>query len=105
MSPIVQTPLAQLSWYHHRALIAKLGSPEDRLWYATKSVEHGWSRNVLALQIEAGLHKREGKALTHFKATLRNSCWSWARGLRSSAARCISKWATRTSISTCCSTT
>ncbi len=70
MSPIVQAPLAQLSWYHHLALIDKLSSPADRLWYAAKTVEHGWSRNVLALQIEAGLHKRQGKAVTNFKTTL-----------------------------------
>jgi hypothetical protein len=28
------------------------------------------SRNVLVAQIETGLHKRAGKALTNFKATL-----------------------------------
>ena len=33
-------------------------------------MEHGWSRNVLALQIESGLHTRQGKAVTNFKATL-----------------------------------
>jgi predicted nuclease of restriction endonuclease-like (RecB) superfamily len=70
MSPIVQAPLAQLAWYHHLALLDKLDSPTDRLWYAAKAVEHGWSRNVLALQIEAGLHTRQGKAVTNFKATL-----------------------------------
>jgi predicted nuclease of restriction endonuclease-like (RecB) superfamily len=69
-SPIVQAPLAQLSWYHHLALLDKLTSAADRLWYATKAVEHGWSGNVLAIQIEAGLHKRQGKAVTNFKATL-----------------------------------
>ena len=39
MSPIVQTPLAQLLGYHHLALLDKLGSPADRLWYAGKAVE------------------------------------------------------------------
>ena len=29
---IVQAPLAQLSWYHHVALIDKLSTPEERLW-------------------------------------------------------------------------
>lgn len=70
LSPIVQAPLAQLSWYHHLALLDKLNSPAERLWYAEKTVEHGWSRNVLALQIEAGLHQRQGKAVTNFKTTL-----------------------------------
>ena len=33
-------------------------------------IEHGWSRNVLVAQIETGLHKRAGKALTNFKTAL-----------------------------------
>jgi len=33
-------------------------------------MEHGWSRNVLALQIESRLHERQGRALTNFAATL-----------------------------------
>ncbi len=69
-STIVQAPLAQLSWYHQLALLDKLSSAADRLWYAAKAVEHGWSRNVLALQIGAGLHHRQGRAVTNFKATL-----------------------------------
>jgi predicted nuclease of restriction endonuclease-like (RecB) superfamily len=67
---IVQAPLAQLPWYHHLALLDKLDRVADRLWYAAKAVEHGWSRNVLALQIESGLHKRQGKAVSNFKTRL-----------------------------------
>jgi predicted nuclease of restriction endonuclease-like (RecB) superfamily len=81
ISPIVQAPLAQLSWYHHLALIDKLSSPNDRLWYAAKAVEHGWSRNVLALQIESELHKRQGKAVTNFKATLPPAQSDLAQGI------------------------
>jgi predicted nuclease of restriction endonuclease-like (RecB) superfamily len=51
-------------------LLDKLRSPTDRLWYAARAVEHGWSRNVLALQIASGLHARQGKAVTNFEATL-----------------------------------
>ena len=70
ISSIVQAPLAQLPWYHQIALLDKLESSKDRLWYAAKAVENGWSRNVLALQIDSGLHKRQGKAVSNFKATL-----------------------------------
>jgi len=80
-SPIVQAPLAQLSWYHHLALLDKLNSPAERLWYAAKTVEHGWSRNVLALQIEAGLHQRQGKAVTNFKTTLPPAQSDLAQGI------------------------
>jgi len=80
-SPIVQAPLAQLPWYHHLALLDKLKTPSDRLWYAAKAVEHGWSRNVLTLQMESGLHQRQGKALTNFKATLPSPQSDLAQGI------------------------
>lgn len=70
VASIVHQPGAQLPWFHHCLLLDKLSSPADRLWYAAKAVEHGWSRNVLALQIDSGLHTRQGKAVTNFAATL-----------------------------------
>lgn len=67
---IVQRPVAQLPWRHHIALLDKIATPKDRLWYAAKAVEHGWSRNVLAHHIDSGLHRRQGKAVTNFAQTL-----------------------------------
>lgn len=67
---IVQRPVAQLPWRHHIALLDKLEVHTDRLWYAAKAVEHGWSRNVLAHHIDSGLHRRQGKAVTNFSQTL-----------------------------------
>jgi len=49
----VQAVLAQLPWYHQIALLDKLDSVMERRWYARKAIEHGWSRNVLAMQINA----------------------------------------------------
>jgi len=66
----VPEPFASLPWGHNILLIHNLENSKDRLWYAAMAVENGWSRNVLALQIEAGLHKRQGKAVSNFKATL-----------------------------------
>jgi predicted nuclease of restriction endonuclease-like (RecB) superfamily len=59
-----------LPWWHNVILLEKLKVPQDRLWYARQALEHGWSSNVLALQIQSGLHRRQGKALTNFKRTL-----------------------------------
>lgn len=53
VASIVHQPDAQLPWKHHCLLLDKLTSPVDRLWHAAKAVEHGWSRNVLALQIDS----------------------------------------------------
>jgi predicted nuclease of restriction endonuclease-like (RecB) superfamily len=74
-------PLISLPWGHNVMLLDKLTSPADRIWYAAKAVEHGWSRNVLALQIEAGLHRRQGKAVTNFKTTLPPAQSDLAQGI------------------------
>lgn len=68
--PIVQGVLAQLSWYHNIALLDKLKDAHVAEWYARKTTEHGWSRDVLVHQIESGLHERQGKAVTNFSRTL-----------------------------------
>jgi predicted nuclease of restriction endonuclease-like (RecB) superfamily len=67
---IVQATLAQITWYHNVALVEKASATEERLWYARQTVENGWSRNVLVHQIESGLYRRQGKALTNFTRTL-----------------------------------
>ena len=67
---IVQGSLAQITWYHNLALLEKCQSPDVRLWYAAKTIENGWSRNVLTVQIEMCLHERQGKALTNFNDAL-----------------------------------
>lgn len=67
---IVQEVLAQITWYHNLALLEKLKDAKIRLWYARKTMEHGWSRNILAIQIDMRLHERQGKAAHNFPATL-----------------------------------
>jgi len=67
---MVQEVLAQIPWYHHIALLERCGSPEERLWYARQSAVHGWSHNILKLQMDARAHERQGKAITNFKVTL-----------------------------------
>lgn len=67
---ILQGPLVEIPWYHNLALLDKLKTTEERLWYAYKTIENGWSRNVLVHQIESDLYRRQGKAVTNFKDTL-----------------------------------
>ena len=66
----VQEVLAQLPWYHQLALLDKLSSHEARRWYAARAIEHGWSRNVLVMQIETKLLERNGQAVTNFDTRL-----------------------------------
>lgn len=66
----VQQVAAQLPWFHIVTILDKIKDPEIRLFYLKKSIEDGWSRNIMIMQIEQSLHKREGKAVTNFKAKL-----------------------------------
>lgn len=43
---------------------------EARRWYIKKTIENGWSRNVLTLQIESQLYERQGGALSNFEQAL-----------------------------------
>ena len=67
---IVRQVVAQIPWGHNQKLLNKLNTQEERLWYAEKTIENGWSRDVLELQIESGLYTRQGGAVTNFKRTL-----------------------------------
>ncbi|HEX5011425.1 MAG TPA: DUF1016 N-terminal domain-containing protein [Planctomycetota bacterium] len=64
----VQAVLAQMIWYHNLALLEKIPLPKTRVWYARRALVHGWSRNMLALQISAGLH-RTGDRRRHISAS------------------------------------
>ncbi|MFO0609559.1 MAG: PDDEXK nuclease domain-containing protein [Polyangiales bacterium] len=67
---IAQQLAAQLPWFHHCVLLDRVPDPSERLWYVKAALQHGWSRSILALQIEGRAHARQGKALTNFAATL-----------------------------------
>jgi len=67
---ISQQVVGQIPWGHNILLLQKLETLQDRIWYAHKTIEHGWSRNVLLHWLDSGLHKREGKAITNFQITL-----------------------------------
>jgi len=69
-NPIVQVPLAQLTWYHHITLLDKVKDVKERMFYIQKTIENGWSRDIMVLQIESSLYTRQGKAISNFKETL-----------------------------------
>jgi predicted nuclease of restriction endonuclease-like (RecB) superfamily len=68
--PIVQQAAAQLPWFHNCILLDKVKDPAERLWYVQRAIENGWSRNVLVIQIESGLYRRQGRAITNFERRL-----------------------------------
>lgn len=66
----VQQVVALLPWGHNVRLLDAIKAPEERAWYARQAIEYGWSRNVLAHQIDSNLFGRQGSALTNFSRTL-----------------------------------
>jgi predicted nuclease of restriction endonuclease-like (RecB) superfamily len=67
---IVQRVAGQIPWRHNQLLLDKLKDRLEREWYATKTLHHGWSRDVLAMQIQSGLYHRQGGAINNFEQTL-----------------------------------
>lgn len=66
---IVKQLVSQLPWGHVIRLLQRIKDPDTRHWYAKASIEHGWSRNILEMQIDIRAHERHGKAITNFDAT------------------------------------
>lgn len=64
------SPVAEIPWFHNVILITKVKDHVQRLWYAYKTLEHGWSRPILTMQIESDLFGRQGKAINNFAGTL-----------------------------------
>jgi predicted nuclease of restriction endonuclease-like (RecB) superfamily len=67
---ILQQAAAKIPWFHNCVLLDKVKDQEERLWYIQQTIENGWSRNVLVLQIESGLRQRQGGAITNFERVL-----------------------------------
>jgi predicted nuclease of restriction endonuclease-like (RecB) superfamily len=59
-----------LPWAHHVILMEKAKDLPTRLWYMEQTLANGWSRNLLAFQIDSNAHARHGKAVSNFAAIL-----------------------------------
>jgi predicted nuclease of restriction endonuclease-like (RecB) superfamily len=68
----LETIVAKISWAHHMILMDKADTSAERFWYMINTLEHGISRNVLAMQIESGLFERQIKTqkISNFHDTL-----------------------------------
>jgi predicted nuclease of restriction endonuclease-like (RecB) superfamily len=62
--------LLMIPWGHNIAIISKCKDIKEALYYVQQTIQNNWSRSVLVHQIENGLYKRDGKAVTNFALTL-----------------------------------
>jgi predicted nuclease of restriction endonuclease-like (RecB) superfamily len=67
---IVQQAVAQLPWGHQLVLLERVKDKSHRLFYMNKTIENGWSRNILLNQIAGQLHLRQGSSLNNFDRSL-----------------------------------
>ena len=69
---ILQQVAAKLSWRHHQTLLNRVKDYNEMLWYAKETLKNGWSSNILDMQIERGLYKRQAitDKTTNFKNKL-----------------------------------
>ena len=70
INPFSQQPVDQIPWGHNILIFTKCGSLEEAGFYIGQTLEQGWSRDVLAMQLKSNLYTRTGKAITNFSRTL-----------------------------------
>ena len=59
LGEFVPQPVAQIPWGHNDLILQKIKDQDQALWYVRKTLENGWSRNVLNHQIESQLYERQ----------------------------------------------
>ena len=66
----VPQAVAQIPWGHNRLIISKTKNTKEALFYCNATLENGWNREQLEIQIANNYYNSRGKAVTNFKATL-----------------------------------
>ncbi len=64
------TVLARTPWGHNILIFTKCASVAEARFYLAQTLENGWSRDVLAMQLKSNLYARAGKAVNNFSRTL-----------------------------------
>lgn len=59
-----------IPWGHQIILLTKCKTTKEAYFYIDKTIENGWSRNVLINMISVSLIQSQGKAITNFSKTL-----------------------------------
>ncbi|MGB4583995.1 MAG: PDDEXK nuclease domain-containing protein [Rhodoferax sp.] len=67
---LMQRTVAQIPWRSNLTLMEKLKDSDLRRWYARQTLQNGWSKDILAIQIDSALHLRVGQSANNFELTL-----------------------------------
>ena len=66
----VQVPLAQITWYHHISMLPKVKDMALRAFYMTETAIHGWSRDIMLMQISDNYHQKAQALPNNFSTAL-----------------------------------
>lgn len=59
-----------IPWGHQMYILDKIKEVKEALFYVHKTIENGWSRNVLLNMLDTKLYEVQGKAITNFNRLL-----------------------------------
>ena len=66
----VPQAVAQIPWGHNRLIISQIKDINEAIFYANATIENGWSRDNLEIQIDKKYYERKGNTITNFERTL-----------------------------------
>jgi predicted nuclease of restriction endonuclease-like (RecB) superfamily len=75
------TVLGMIPWGHHAEIFYHTKSIEEALFYIAKTIQKGWSRDMLSHAIETGMYQMENGPLDNFELTLPESQSGLAKDL------------------------
>jgi predicted nuclease of restriction endonuclease-like (RecB) superfamily len=66
----VPQPVAQIPWGHNRLIVTKIKSIAEAEFYCIATIENGWDRDTLEIQIANNFYKKVGSSINNFENTL-----------------------------------
>ena len=62
--------VGRIPWGHNVRILDQVKDSQEREFYIRQTIQEGWSRPVLEMQIDSNLYRRQGGATTNFERTL-----------------------------------
>ncbi len=66
----IKKMIKSIPWGHNQRIMYKCDNVRKALFYIDKTLEYGWSRNVLVHHLDSDLFSREAKTINNFETTL-----------------------------------
>ena len=67
---VIDEAVFSIPWGHQMYILDKIKDVKEALFYVHKTIENGWSRNMLLNMLDTRLYEVQGKAITNFDRLL-----------------------------------